>query len=48
METKIGYKDAFGVIGKMGQGPAENAAEWIAPIWDAAIPLFWRKIFLRR
>jgi hypothetical protein len=36
METKIVYKDAFGVIGKMGQGPAENAAEWIAPIWLAA------------
>jgi hypothetical protein len=40
VETKIVYKDAFGVIGKMGQGPAENAAEWIAPIWDAAIPQF--------
>jgi len=30
------YKDAFAVIGKMGQGAAGNTQEWIPPLWEAA------------
>jgi len=34
--TKYLYKDAFAVIGKVGQGPADNPQSWILPLWDAA------------
>jgi len=34
--TKLLYKDTFAVIGKMGQGSAENPKEWIMPLWDTA------------
>jgi len=34
------YKDAFAVIGKMGQGSADNAKEWILPLWDDAVSNF--------
>jgi len=34
------YKDAFAIIGKMGQGAADNLQEWIPPLWDAAISNF--------
>lgn len=30
------YKEEFSVIGKLGQGPAENPWSWILPIWDNA------------
>lgn len=36
MNTKIVYKDKFAVIGKMGQGPAENPGKWIEPLWQNA------------
>ena len=29
------YKDTFAVIGKMGQGEADNFNEWGMPLWDA-------------
>ena len=35
MTTKIVCKETFAVIGKAGQGPANNAA-WIPPLWDDA------------
>jgi len=31
------YKDAFAVIGKMGQGSAGDVEKWGAPLWDVAI-----------
>ena len=34
------YKDAFAVIGKMGQGTADNPQEWITPLWEAATSNF--------
>ena len=30
------YKDSFAVIGKAGQGPADNPQSWILPLWDVA------------
>ena len=30
------YKDAFAVIGKMGQGTADNPEVWVEPLWKAA------------
>lgn len=30
------YKDTFAVIGKAGQGSANNPHEWILPLWDEA------------
>ncbi len=30
------YKEEFSVIGKLGQGKAENPWEWIMPIWNDA------------
>ena len=30
------FKDSFSVIGKAGQGPANNPHEWITPLWDDA------------
>ena len=40
MTTKYVYKDAFAVIGKAGQGPAENPHLWILPLWDDANKCF--------
>jgi predicted transcriptional regulator YdeE len=40
MNPRIVYKDAFAVIGKMGQGPAENSHDWIMPLWKEALPRF--------
>jgi len=37
---KYTYKDAFAVIGKMGQGSAASAKEWIEPLWDDAVSSF--------
>ena len=34
--TKHLYKNAFAVIGKAGQGPADNPQSWIPPLWDDA------------
>jgi len=31
------YKDAFAVIGKMGQGSAGDVEKWGAPLWDVAV-----------
>jgi len=36
MEVKIVTKDAFTVIGKLGQGPAGTGQQWIQPLWAAA------------
>jgi predicted transcriptional regulator YdeE len=36
MNTRIIYKDAFSVVGKMGQGPAANPGVWILPLWENA------------
>lgn len=36
MSIKIVYKEAFAVIGKAGQGSANNPSEWISPLWQAA------------
>ena len=33
---KYVYKDAFAVIGKAGQGSAENPQTWVMPLWDNA------------
>ncbi len=30
------YKEQFTVMGKLGDGPAENAWNWIKPVWDEA------------
>jgi len=40
MMRKYCYKDAFAVIGKMGQGAADKPQEWIAPLWPEAIAHF--------
>lgn len=40
MKTRILFKDAFSVIGKVGQGSAANAPTWISPIWNEAAPKF--------
>ncbi|MDD4496257.1 MAG: zinc ribbon domain-containing protein [Eubacteriales bacterium] len=34
--TKYFYKEAFAVIGKAGQGAANNSQTWILPLWDDA------------
>jgi len=34
MNNKYQYKDAFAVIGKAGQGLANNPQSWILPLWD--------------
>lgn len=34
MDTKIIFKDAFAVIGKMAQGSANDPEKWIRPLWD--------------
>ena len=36
MEVKIVSKEAFTVIGKLGQGPADGGAQWVPPLWAAA------------
>jgi len=36
MTKKYIYKDAFAVIGKAGQGAANNPQAWIFPLWDDA------------
>lgn len=36
MTTKIIYKESFAVIGKAGQGPANNPGQWIIPLWEEA------------
>ncbi len=36
MDMRYLYKDAFAVIGKMGQGPSDNPTEWILPLWKEA------------
>ena len=36
MNNKYQYKDAFAVIGKAGQGLANNPQSWILPLWDDA------------
>jgi len=36
MTTKHVYKDAFAVIGKAGQGYADDMPLWIPPLWDDA------------
>ncbi len=36
MNTRIVYKEAFSVIGKMGMGPAGEPGKWILPLWDSA------------
>lgn len=30
------YKKQFSVLGKLGQGPAEDPWNWILPVWDSA------------
>ncbi len=34
--VKYLYKDTFAVIGKVGQGSANNSQEWILPLWNDA------------
>jgi predicted transcriptional regulator YdeE len=36
MQTKRIQKDAFAVIGKVGEGAAANSREWIPPLWQDA------------
>jgi predicted transcriptional regulator YdeE len=36
IKSKRIYKDAFAVIGKVGEGAANNAQEWIHPLWKDA------------
>jgi predicted transcriptional regulator YdeE len=36
MDVRIVSKEAFTVIGKMGQGPAGMGQQWIKPLWAAA------------
>jgi predicted transcriptional regulator YdeE len=40
MQTKRIQKDAFAVIGKMGEGPAANSKEWILTLWQDATAYF--------
>ena len=36
MNLKYRHKEAFAVIGKVGQGAADSPHEWIMPLWDEA------------
>ncbi|WMJ89377.1 zinc ribbon domain-containing protein [Anaerocolumna sp. MB42-C2] len=36
MDMKYVYKEKFSVLGKLGQGAAENPWSWIKPLWDDA------------
>ena len=36
MNIRRVFKDAFAVIGKAGQGPAQDAYQWVAPLWEDA------------
>lgn len=36
MSVHIEQKDSFAVIGKLGQGAARDALEWISPLWQEA------------
>jgi predicted transcriptional regulator YdeE len=36
MNMEYIYKEEFSVMGKLGQGKAENPWEWILPIWESA------------
>jgi len=36
MNIQYVYKEEFSVIGKLGQGSAQNPWEWITPIWNNA------------
>ncbi|MGB8455172.1 MAG: zinc ribbon domain-containing protein [Anaerocolumna sp.] len=36
MDMEYVYKEQFSVIGKLGEGIAENPWNWIKPIWDEA------------
>ncbi|MCL2522756.1 MAG: hypothetical protein FWE36_07870 [Erysipelotrichales bacterium] len=40
MRTKYLYKESFAVIGKLGQGPANNPMTWILPLWEVATANF--------
>jgi hypothetical protein len=40
MQKRIIYKDKFSVIGKMGQGPADDPKSWIPPLWEDATAHF--------
>jgi predicted transcriptional regulator YdeE len=40
MQKKIVYKDSFSVIGKMGQGPADDPKSWVTLLWEEATAHF--------
>jgi predicted transcriptional regulator YdeE len=40
MQKRIIYKDTFSVVGKMGQGPADDPKSWILPLWGEATAHF--------
>jgi len=48
MITKYLFKDAFAVIGKAGQGAANNPQEWILPLWDDANAHFTEVVALAK
>ena len=35
-QKRVVRKDAFAVIGKMGEGPIDDTCGWIPPLWDEA------------